>query len=172
VAARPGASINVISTVEGCAIHPGTGQWALYGLAEVPTILAWCGVLLLLWRLIRSAGRAGPFAPAVATAMRQLGWFILAGRASPSPCCARPASTCSSTAALPRRVHLATGRPGRGPAHSASRPGQDGGTVGDDLGQLLINFRGVEPHGNDRVGAEQPGIVDHTVNGMAAAFLQ
>jgi hypothetical protein len=79
VAARPGASINVISTVEGCAVHPGIGQWALYGLAEVPTILAWCGVLLLLWRLIRSAGPAGPFTPAVATAMRRLGWFILAG---------------------------------------------------------------------------------------------
>jgi len=79
VAARPGASINVISTVEACAVHPGIGQWALYGLAEVPTILAWCGVLLLLWRMIRVASQAGPFTPAVATAMRRLGWFILAG---------------------------------------------------------------------------------------------
>jgi hypothetical protein len=79
LAARPGASINVNSTIEACANHPGIGQWALYGLAEVPTILAWCGVLLLLWRMIRVAGRAGPFTPAVATAMRRLGWFILAG---------------------------------------------------------------------------------------------
>jgi hypothetical protein len=29
--------------------------------------------------MIRVAGRAGPFTPAVATAMRRLGWFILAG---------------------------------------------------------------------------------------------
>ena len=79
LAARPGASINVNSTIEACANHPGIGQWALYGLAEVPTILAWCGVLLLLWRMIRVADRAGPFTPAVATAMRRLGWFILAG---------------------------------------------------------------------------------------------
>jgi hypothetical protein len=79
VAAKPGASINIIGTVQACAVHPGIGQWALYGLAEVPTILAWCGVLLLLWRMIRVAGQEGPFTPAVATAMRRLGWFILAG---------------------------------------------------------------------------------------------
>ena len=41
--------------------------------------MAWCGVLLLLWRMIRVAGREGPFTPAVARAMRRLGWFILAG---------------------------------------------------------------------------------------------
>jgi Protein of unknown function (DUF2975) len=79
VAAKPGASINILGTVQACAVHPGIGQWALYGLAEVPTILAWGGVLLLLWRMIRFAGQEGPFTPAVATAMRRLGWFILAG---------------------------------------------------------------------------------------------
>jgi hypothetical protein len=79
VAARPGASMNVNTTVQACAVHPGIGQWALYGLAQVPTVLAWCGVLLLLWRLVRIADREGPFTPAVATAMRRLGWFILAG---------------------------------------------------------------------------------------------
>ena len=79
VSAKPGASIDIVGTVQACTNHPGIGQWALYGLAEVPTILAWCGVLLLLWRMIRVAGRAGPFTPAVATAMRRLGWFILAG---------------------------------------------------------------------------------------------
>jgi hypothetical protein len=77
VAARPGASININGTVQACANDPGIGQWALYGLAQAPTILAWCGVLLLLWRLIRIADRTGPFTPAVATAMRRLGWFIL-----------------------------------------------------------------------------------------------
>ena len=79
VAAKPGASMNVISTVQACTVRAGIGQWALYGLAEVPTILVWCGALLLLWRMIRVADQAGPFTPAVATAMRRLGWFILAG---------------------------------------------------------------------------------------------
>ncbi len=79
VAAKPGASIEIIGTVQACANHPGIAQWALYGLAEVPTTVAWCGVLLLLWRMIRVAGREGPFTPAVARAMRRLGWFILAG---------------------------------------------------------------------------------------------
>jgi hypothetical protein len=79
VSAKPGASIDIIGTVQACTNHPGIGQWALYDLTEVPTILAWCGVLLLLWRMIRVADQAGPFTPAVATAMRRLGWFILAG---------------------------------------------------------------------------------------------
>jgi hypothetical protein len=79
VSAKPGASIDIIGTVQACTNHPGIGQWALYGLTEVPTILAWGGVLLLLWRMIRAADQAGPFTPAVATAMRRLGWFILAG---------------------------------------------------------------------------------------------
>lgn len=79
VTAKPGASLEIIGTAQACANHPGIGQWALYGLAEVPTVLAWCVVLLLLGRMIRVAGREGPFAPAVATAMRRLGWFILAG---------------------------------------------------------------------------------------------
>ena len=79
VAPKPGASMSVISTVQACTNHSGIGQWALYGLAEVPTVLAWLGVLFLLWRMIRAADQAGPFTPAVATAMRRLGWFILAG---------------------------------------------------------------------------------------------
>jgi hypothetical protein len=79
VTAKPGASLQMIGTAQACANHPGIGQWALYGLAEVPTVLAWCGVLLLLGLMIRVAGREGPFAPAVGTAMRRLGWFILAG---------------------------------------------------------------------------------------------
>jgi hypothetical protein len=82
LSAKPGASISIIGTVQACTNHPGIGQWALYYLAEVPTILAWCGVLLLLWRMIRVADQAGPFTPAVATAMRRLGWFILAGSLS------------------------------------------------------------------------------------------
>lgn len=79
VAAKPGASMTVNSTVQACADHPGIGQWALYALAQLPTVLAWCGVLLLLWRLIRTTSKHGPFTPAVAAAMRRLGWFVLAG---------------------------------------------------------------------------------------------
>jgi hypothetical protein len=31
VAAKPGASIDIIGTVQACAVHPGIAQWALYG---------------------------------------------------------------------------------------------------------------------------------------------
>src|SRR5580700_11031846 len=50
LSAKPGASIDIVGTVQACTNHPGIGQWVLYGLAQVPTIMAWCGVLLLLWR--------------------------------------------------------------------------------------------------------------------------
>ena len=60
VSAKPGASIEIVGTIQACTTHPGIGQWVLYGLAEVPTIVAWCGVLLLLWRMIRVAGRGRP----------------------------------------------------------------------------------------------------------------
>jgi hypothetical protein len=113
VSAKPGASMEIIGTVQACTTHPGIGQWALYGLAEVPTIVAWCGVLLLLWRMIRVAGREGPFTPAVATAMRRLGWFILAG---------------SLTVAVLRAV--STGLLLSGQLQGGTIPGQ---TIGGDL---------------------------------------
>jgi hypothetical protein len=116
VSAKPGASIDIIGTVQACTNHPGIGQWALYGLTEVPTIVAWCGVLLLLWRMIRVADQAGPFTPAVATAMRRLGWFILAG---------------SLTVAVLRAV--STGLLLSGQLGAGTTQGQGGETIDGDL---------------------------------------
>jgi hypothetical protein len=116
VSAKPGASIDIVGTVQACTNHPGIGQWALYSLAQVPTILAWCGVLLLLWRMIRVADQAGPFTPAVATAMRRLGWFILAG---------------SLTVAVLRAV--STGLLLSGQLEAGTGQGQGGETIGGDL---------------------------------------
>ena len=82
VAARSGASVSVDGTVQACALHSGIAQRALDALTTIPALLVWGVVLLLLWRLIRVMRRAGPFAPRVATAMRQLGWFIIAGSAA------------------------------------------------------------------------------------------
>lgn len=82
VTAHPGASVNVTGTVQACASHPGTGQRVLYTITTLPGTLIWACILFLLWRLIRTAGRTGPFTVPVATAMRRLGWLILAGNAA------------------------------------------------------------------------------------------
>jgi hypothetical protein len=79
VTARPGASVSIDGSLQACLGHPGAGQWALYGLMLVPSVIAWTGSLFLLWRTIRMARLAGPFTPRVASAMRRLGWFILGG---------------------------------------------------------------------------------------------
>ncbi len=62
-----------------CAAHPGIGQHLLYSLTTLPGLLLWGGILLLLWRLIVISSRGGPFTLRVASAMRGLGWFIMAG---------------------------------------------------------------------------------------------
>jgi hypothetical protein len=82
VAARQGASVGIDGTVYACAVHSGIAQRVLYALTEIPGLLVWGGVLLLLWRLIRVMRRAGPFTPGVAAAMRRLGWFIIAASAA------------------------------------------------------------------------------------------
>jgi len=41
--------------------------------------LFWGGVLFLLWRMMVTARRNGPFTPRVAATMRRLGWFIIIG---------------------------------------------------------------------------------------------
>ena len=82
VAARPGASDSIVGTVQVCALHSGIGQDVLYALTVIPAIAFWGVVLLLLWRMIAIARRTGPFTPAVAVAMRRLGWLIIAGSAA------------------------------------------------------------------------------------------
>lgn len=76
---RPGMSLTPVGTLQACILHPAAGQWALYLLTWVPGVLLWCGVLMMILRLVRYAAQSGPFTPAAATMMAQLGWLILAG---------------------------------------------------------------------------------------------
>jgi hypothetical protein len=77
--ARPGTSLGPAGSLQGCVLHPTIGQWALLALTEVPSLLLWGGVLLMIVRLVRHAAQHGPFTPRAAALMRQLGWLILAG---------------------------------------------------------------------------------------------
>lgn len=82
VTARPGNSIIIIGTLQVCADHPTLGQQTLTVVAALPDVLFWGGVLFLLWRLMVTARRNGPFTPRVAGAVRRLGWFIIVGSAT------------------------------------------------------------------------------------------
>jgi hypothetical protein len=82
VTARPGSSVSIIGNLQVCADHPTLGQQALSILAALPAVLFWGGVLFLLWRMMLSARRNGPFTPRVAAAVRRLGWFIIIGSAA------------------------------------------------------------------------------------------
>jgi hypothetical protein len=79
IAARHGASISLNGTLQACINHPGLTQRVMYTLTTIPSLLFWGCLLLLLYRLIVSARRAGPFTVQVAIAMRRLGWLIIAG---------------------------------------------------------------------------------------------
>jgi hypothetical protein len=79
VAARHGSSVNINGSAVLCTSHLTLAQHVLYALDELPAVVFWCGVLLLLWRIIRTARRTGPFTARVAAAMRRLGWFVLVG---------------------------------------------------------------------------------------------
>jgi len=79
VTARPGHSINVIGSLQVCADHATLGEDTLSIVAALPAVLFWGGVLFLLWRMMVTARRNGPFTVRVATAMRRLGWFIIIG---------------------------------------------------------------------------------------------
>ena len=77
--ARPGHSISIIGSLEVCADHATLGEQALGVMAALPAVLFWGGVLFLLWRMMVTARRNGPFTPRVAAAVRRLGWFIIIG---------------------------------------------------------------------------------------------
>jgi len=79
VTARPGHSISIIGNLEVCADHATLGEQALNIVVYLPAVLFWGGVLFLLWRMMVTARRNGPFTPRVAAAMRRLGWFIIIG---------------------------------------------------------------------------------------------
>ncbi len=79
VTARPGHSISINGSLEVCADHATLGEQTLNIVAVLPAVLFWGGVLFLLWRMMVTARRNGPFTARVATAMRRLGWFIIIG---------------------------------------------------------------------------------------------
>lgn len=79
--ARPGGSVSLAGDVQACVLHPSAGQWALFLLTQLPGLLLWGGVLLMILRLIRHATQHGPFTPPAASLIRQLGWLIIGGSA-------------------------------------------------------------------------------------------
>jgi len=79
VTARPGHSISIVGSLEVCADHSTLGEQTLNLVAVLPGVLFWGGVLFLLWRMMVTARRNGPFTPRVAAAVRRLGWFIIIG---------------------------------------------------------------------------------------------
>jgi len=79
VTARPGHSISIIGNLQVCADHATLGEQTLNIAVYLPAVLFWGGVLFLLWRMMVTARRNGPFTPRVAAAMRRLGWFIIIG---------------------------------------------------------------------------------------------
>jgi hypothetical protein len=78
-AAKGGASISAVGSVRACALHPSPTQLALFMLTKLPAIAVWCGVLLLVWRLLSQAERDGPFTARAATIMQRLGWVVIGG---------------------------------------------------------------------------------------------
>lgn len=82
LAARPGVSLSVYGMPQACALRPSISQRILYTLTDLPGLLVWGAVLLLIWLVIRQARRTGPFTVPVAVTMRRLGWLIIAGSAA------------------------------------------------------------------------------------------
>jgi hypothetical protein len=79
VTARPGHSVSIIGSLQVCADHASAGEQALGVVAALPAALFWGGVLLMLWRIMLTARRNGPFTRRVAVAVRRLGWFVIIG---------------------------------------------------------------------------------------------
>jgi hypothetical protein len=77
---KPGASSSLSSAgnVDLCAGHPTLGQRLLVTLTQAPTTLLWLAVLVLLWLLVRTVRRSGPFDVGVTRRLRFLAWFVLA----------------------------------------------------------------------------------------------
>lgn len=76
---RAGAYASTGGQVLACANRPTFGQRTLVTLTQVPTAVLYLAILLLLWQLVSTVRKAGPFAPLVAARLRFLAWFILVG---------------------------------------------------------------------------------------------
>jgi hypothetical protein len=79
---RPQTSAGTGGQVSLCASHPTFGQRTLATLTQAPAAVLYLAILLLLWQLVRTIRRDGPFADLVARRLRFLAWFILAGSAA------------------------------------------------------------------------------------------
>lgn len=79
VTARSGHSVSIIGSLQVCADHASFGEQALGVVAALPAALFWGGVLFMLWRIMVTARRNGPFTRRVAVAVRRLGWFVIVG---------------------------------------------------------------------------------------------
>jgi len=79
VTARPGHSASIIGSVSVCADRASLGEQTLGVVAALPAVLFWGGLLFMLWRIMVTARRNGPFTRRVAVAVRRLGWFIIIG---------------------------------------------------------------------------------------------
>jgi hypothetical protein len=62
-----------------CANRPTIGQRTLVTLTEAPAAVLYLAILVLLWQLLRTVRKAGPFVDLVAGRLRFLAWFILIG---------------------------------------------------------------------------------------------
>jgi hypothetical protein len=62
-----------------CANKPTLGQQTLVTLTQAPTVVLYLAILGLLWQLLRTVRKTGPFAVLVAGRLHFLAWFILAG---------------------------------------------------------------------------------------------
>jgi hypothetical protein len=80
-ASRPGATVQTDGVLQACAQHPSPSQWVLDALMRLPGPLLLATVLVLIWRLVREAGRHGPFTARTAGIMWRLGLVVLIGTA-------------------------------------------------------------------------------------------
>jgi hypothetical protein len=76
---RPGTFAGTGGQVWLCANQPTLGQRTLVTLTEAPAAFLYLAILVLLWELLGTIRKAGPFAVLVAGRLRFLGWFVLAG---------------------------------------------------------------------------------------------
>jgi hypothetical protein len=76
---NPGVTVTM-GTARLCTDHPNLVQRVLNGLRELPATALWAGALILLWRLMDSAQRRGPFSPVNVGRLRFIGlWLIFGG---------------------------------------------------------------------------------------------
>jgi hypothetical protein len=75
----PNVSTSLGGALNVCANHPHLSQRVLYTLVDLPGLLVWIGVIIMLVRLLAAARRDGPFTRQAVSRMRTLGWFIIIG---------------------------------------------------------------------------------------------